>query len=163
MKIPNFIVGKKQIILASLTLFLGLAIYVNYAMNTNGDEIKTTKVVNTKSSNYGVADLDRLTSRDEAAQTLETIMSGGDSTDEEKEVASEKAVSISQLIESESKIENLIKAAGYEDCVVYLDGTSANIVVKSDGLKTAQAAQIKDILLGEVDVANENIKIFDVK
>ena len=46
---------------------------------------------------------------------------------------------------------------------MYLDGTSANIVVKSDGLKTAQAAQIKDILLGEVDVSNENIKIFDVK
>ncbi len=179
MKIPNFIVGKKQIILASLTLFLGLAIYVNYAMNTNENEIKTTKVVNAKSSNYGVADfvnetsdeddyfaqarLDRMTSRDEAAQTLENIMSGGDSTDEEKEVASEEAVSISQLIESESKIENLIKAAGYEDCVVYLDGKSANIVVKSDGLKTAQAAQIKDILLSEVDVSNENIKIFDVK
>lgn len=179
MKIPNFIVGKKQIILASLTLFLGLAIYVNYAVNTESDDIKTTKVVNTKSSNYGVADfvnetsdkndyfaqarLDRMTSRDEAAQTLETIMGGGDSTDEEKEVASEQAATISKLIESESKVENLIKAAGYEDCVVYLDGTSANIVVKSDGLKTAQAAQIKDILLGEVDVLNENIKIFDVK
>ena len=179
MKIPNFIVGKKQIILASLTLFLGLAIYVNYAINSGENEIKTTKVVNTKSSNYGVADfvnettdeddyfaqarLDRMTSRDEATQTLEMIMNGGDSTDEEKEVASEEAVSISQLIESESKIENLIKAAGYEDCVVYLDGTSANIVVKSDGLQTAQAAQIKDILLGEVDVLNENIKIFDVK
>ncbi len=179
MKIPNFIVGKKQIILASLTLFLGLAIYVNYAMNTDKDDIKTTKVVNTKSSNYGVADfvnessdeddyfaqarLDRMTSRDEAAQTLETIIGGGDSTDEEKDVASEEAVSISKLIESESKIENLIKAAGYEDCVVYLDGTGANIVVKSDGLEKAQAAQIKDILLDEVDVANENIKIFDVK
>ncbi len=179
MKIPNFIVGKKQIILASLTLFLGLAIYVNYAMNSGENEIKTTKVVNAKSSNYGVADfvnettdeddyfaqarLDRMTSRDEATQTLEMIMNGGDSTDEEKEVASEEAVSISQLIESESKIENLIKAAGYEDCVVYLDGTSANIVVKSDGLQTAQAAQIKDILLSEVDVLNENIKIIDVK
>lgn len=179
MKIPNFIVGKKQIILASLTLFLGLAIYVNYAMNTDSKDIKTTKVVNTKTSNYGVADfvnetsdeddyfaqarLDRMTSRDEAAQTLETIMGGGDTTDEEKEVASEEASSISQLIESESKIENLIKAAGYEDCVVYLDGTGANIVVKSNGLEKAQAAQIKDILLGEVDVANENIKIFDIK
>ena len=113
MKIPNFIVGKKQIILASLTLFLGLAIYVNYAINTDSNDIKTTKVVNTKSSNYGVADfvnetsddddyfaqarLDRMTSRDEATQTLETIMGGGDSTDEEKEVASEQAASISSL------------------------------------------------------------------
>ena len=57
-----------------------------------------------------------------------------------------------------------IKAAGFEDCVVYLDGDTANIVVKSpEGLIDSEAAQIKDILLGEVDVANENIRIFDVE
>ena len=47
--------------------------------------------------------------------------------------------------------------------MVYLDGDNASIVVKSDGLTAAQAAQIKDILLSEVDVANENIRIFEVK
>ena len=35
-------------------------------------------------------------------------------------------------MESESKVETLVKAAGFEDCVVYLDGDNANIVVKTD-------------------------------
>ena len=74
-----------------------------------------------------------------------------------------EAVSLSQLSESESKIESLIKAQGFEDCVVYLDGETASIVVKSEGLAVEQAAQIKDILLTEVTIPAENIRIFEVK
>ena len=88
-------------------------------------------------------------------------MNGGDATEEEKSVASETAASVTSLIETESKVEDLIKAQGFDDCVVYLDGKTANIVVKSAGLDASQAAQIKDILLSEVNVANENIRIVE--
>lgn len=177
MKMPNVIIGKKQIILASLTLILGLAIYINYIASNGSNEIKATQKVDGVSVNYGESQLvssseaddyfaqariDKMNSRDEAVETLQVIMSGGDSTEEEQDVASEKAASISALIESENQIESLIKAAGFEDCVVYLDGENANIVVKSDGLVASQAAQIKDILLSEVSVESENIRIFDV-
>lgn len=176
MKKPNVIIGKKQIILASLTLILGIAIYVNYVMSQTGSEIKATGKVDGVSVNYGESQLvnteaedffaqariDRMNSRDEAIETLKTIMTGGDSTEEEQAVATEKAASISALIESENVVESLIKAAGFEECVVYLDGENASIVVKSDGLAPSQAAQIKDILLSEVSVKNENIRIFDV-
>lgn len=176
MKKPNVIIGKKQIILASLTLILGIAIYVNYAMSKTGEGIKTTDKVKGVSVNYGQSQLvntetddyfaqariDRMNSRDESVETLKVIMTGGDTTDEEKTIATDKAASLSELIESESTVENLIKAAGYSECVVYLDGESANIVVKSDGLAASQAAQIKDILLSEVSVLSENIRIFDV-
>ncbi|MBR6874088.1 MAG: SpoIIIAH-like family protein [Ruminococcus sp.] len=179
MKKPSMIIGKKQIALAGLTLLLGTAVYVNYAVSSGGQGIRTTDKVDTKTVNYGdtqlvsaqpsddyfaKARIERMTSRDKAVETLKMIMSGGDTSEEEKAVASKEAVSMSGLIESESKIESLIKAAGFEDCVVYLDGENANIVVKApQGLIASEAAQIKDILLGEVHVANENIRIFDVE
>ena len=47
--------------------------------------------------------------------------------------------------------------------MVYLDGTSAKVVVQTDGMEAAQAAAIKDIILGEVSVPAENIRIFEVK
>lgn len=179
MKKPTWIIGKKQIILAGMTLVLGIAIYINYAVASTGGDIKATDKVKNQSVNYGDAQLvntdgtedyfakarmERMTSRDKAEETLKNIIGGGDSTDEEKSVAAEDAAAMTSLMESESKIESLIKAAGFEDCVVYLDGENANIVVKtdSDGLVASEAAQIKDILLSEVDVANENIRIFDV-
>lgn len=180
MKKPTMIIGKKQIILAGMTLILGLAVYINYAVSTSDGKIKATDVVKSQSVNYGDAQLvstdsasdyfaqariDRMNSRDEAVETLKNIMNGGDSTEEEKKVAEKEASAMTGLMESESKVETLVKAAGFEDCVVYLDGDNANIVVKtdSDGLVASEAAQIKDILLSEVSVANENIRIYDVE
>ncbi len=180
MKKPTMIIGKKQIILAGMTLVLGLAVYINYAFSAADGKIKSTDVIKSQSVNYGDAQLvstdsagdyfaqariDRMNSRDEAVETLKNIMSGGDSTEEEKKVAEEDAAAMTNLMASETKIESLVKAAGFEDCVVYLDGDNANIVVKtdSDGLIASEAAQIKDILLSEVSVANENIRIYDVE
>ncbi len=179
MRKPSFVFGKKQIVLAGLTLILGAAIYVNYILSDTQNQLKPAGQIDSSGLAYGDAQyvntdasdedyfaemrIERMTSRDKAVETLEMMLGGGDITEDEKAAMTEQAVSISALIESESKIENLIKAAGFEDCVVYLDGTSANIVVKSGGLIPSQAAQIKDILLSEVDVANENIRIFDVK
>ena len=180
MKKPTMIIGKKQIILAGMTLILGLAVYINYAVSTTAGKIKATDVVKSQRVTYGDAQLvstdrtsdyfaqariDRMNSRDEAVETLKNIMNGGDSTEEEKKVAEEEASAMTGLMESESKVETLVKAAGFEDCVVYLDGDNANIVVKtdSDGLVASEAAQIKDILLSEVSVANENIRIYDVE
>ncbi len=181
MKKFNFIIGKKQIILTCLTLILGAAIYVNYVVSDSS--IPETEVVENASKKYGTAAfvsetqtkgdenadyfeqarIDRLESRDKAVQTLKSIMNGGDSTEEEQAVASTDAASISELIEKESNIESLLKAAGFEDAVVYLDGDGANIVVKSGNMDSNTIAQIKDILLSEVDIKSENIRIFDVK
>ena len=179
----NFRLGKKHIILACLTLLLGIAVYANYELSKT--EIKPTDIVDgiDMSSAYGElqyvngtgltdlssddyfaqARLNKLTSRDEAVETLKMVLGGGDITGEEIAAYTEDAVALSSLIESETVIEDLVTASGFEDCVVYLDGENASIVVKSDGLTPAQAAQIKEILLSEVDILNENIRIFEVK
>lgn len=191
MKKFNFIIGKKQIILACLTLILGIAIYMNYALATPKNDISTADATaadasaaakdissDENSGNYGDTEfvsasgdsdyfsqvrLTRMTSRDEAVETLSSILNGGDLSDEESATYTNEAVTLSKLSESESKIESLIKAQGFNDCVVYLNGSTANIVVKTDGLEAEEAAQIKDILLTEVSIPTENIRIFEVK
>ncbi|MGN1135487.1 MAG: SpoIIIAH-like family protein [Oscillospiraceae bacterium] len=182
MKRLNLIIGKKQIILACLTLILGIAVYMNYALSSSDDDIAQNVMSNdaqaADSGNYGDAAfvsaegasdyfaqvrLSRMTSRDEAVETLSVILNGGDLSDEETATYTNESITLSKLSESESKIENLIKAQGFNDCVVYLNDSTANIVVKSDGLEAAQAAQIKDILLTEVTIPAENIRIFEVK
>lgn len=179
----NFKLGKKHIILACLTMLLGIAVYANYELSKT--ELKPTDVVSgidmngaygelqyvngTELSGYSSDDyfsqarINKLTSRDEAVETLKTVLGGGDVTGEEIATYTQDAMALSSLIERETTIEDLIKASGFEDCVVYLDGENASIVVKSEGLSVQQAAQIKEILLSEVDVLNENIRIFEVK
>lgn len=191
MRKPNLIIGKKQIILASLTLVLGIAVYMNYVFAEVGNDIAADAEIQSAADtqvNYGdaafvgadssdpaepasagasdyfaQARLSRMTSRDDAVQTLSAILGGGDLTEEENAAYTMEAVNLSQLSESESKVESLIRAQGFEDCVVYLDGETASIVVKSEGLAAEQVAQIKDILLTEVTIPAENIRIFEVK
>ncbi len=185
MRKPSMIIEKKHIILASLTLVLGVAVYMNYvfsdvqdsltqdALSDGGDELSygdaayVSADADAESMSgddyFSQARLSRMTSRDDAVQTLSAILGGGDLSEEENAAYTMEAVNVSQLSESESKIESLIKAQGFEDCVVYLDGETASIVVRSDGLLSSEAAQIKDILLSEVEVASENIRIFEVE
>ncbi len=184
MRKPTVIIGKKQIIMTCLTLMLAIAVYINYAAapslsrDKNKDSVRSsgdvesygdTEFVNADADTDAASDyfaqarLDKMNSRDEAVQTLQSIIGGGDITEEEMVMNALDAVQVSKLIESEGTIESLVRAQGFEDCVAYLDGTTAKVVVKTEGLDKAQAAAIKEIILGETDVPAENIRIFEAK
>lgn len=197
MKKPNLIIGKKQIILACLTMMLGIAVYVNYVLSDNetlvgkdaslsiGDnavendanvDYGDSKFVNNEASDenqaveaisaddyFAQARIDKITGRDNAIQTLQAVIGGGDITEDEMVAKALEAVELSDFTENESTIESLIKAQGFADCVVYLEKDSAKVVVKTEGLEAGQAAAIKDIILSIVTVPTENIRIFEVK
>ncbi len=112
---------------------------------------------------FAEARLQRTASRDESVATLQSIMGGGDRTDDELITDAIAAVETSQLIKSESNIESIVKSMGYEDCIVYLGTDSAKVVVQTEGLDSAKAAAIKDVILGEVTIPAENIRLFEVK
>ncbi len=185
MKKPTVIIGKKQIIMTCLTLMLAVAVYINY---TSAPAVRTEDVLQTaetgETESYGdtefvnapaeqsvpssadyfaQARIDKMNNRDEAVQTLQTMIGGGDVTEDEQVAKAIDAVEVSRLIESEGTIESLVKAQGFADCVAYLDGETAKVVVRTEGLDKAQAAAIKEIILGETSVRAENIRIFEVK
>lgn len=185
MKKPSLIIGKKQIIMTCLTLMLGIAVYINYVTTPVSLKDKTgvkTEKMTEDNTNYGETEfvngdiaqadatdyfaqarLDKMNNRDQAVQTLQSIIGGGDITEDEMVTNALAAVEVSKLIECEGNIESLIKAQGFADCVAYLDSESAKIVVKTEGLDKAQAASIKEVILGETKVPAENIRIFEVK
>ena len=197
----NLIIGKKQLIIAGLTLVLGVAVYVNFAVsgvdsktqgenseqvgnygelqfvndeptldaegeNTlavgeNHDEVKPVDV--SSDEYFAQARLDREESRAQAVDILRNVYSGGDSTETELAVLAQDAATMSSYVESESKIENILKAQGFSDVLCYLSDSGANIIVKSDGLQKEQAAQIKNALLSEVKIPAEKITIIEKK
>ena len=185
----NLIIGKKHIAVAGLALLLGAALYVNYlysgaqkvetAETGPGTETATygevrfvgaetsDKTVNLDSSEsdeyFAQARLDKQKSRDESIEVLQSFYYGGDSTSDELAVISEDVREVSSNIETEAKIENLLKAQGFSDALCYISGSTANVVVKTAGLDNAQAAQIKSTLLGEIAVPAENITIVEIK
>lgn len=135
---------------------------VSIVGNTNGES--SVPVGNSSIDEYfAQARLDKQASRAEAIEVLQAIYSGGDSTETELAVMAQNAANISGYIESESKIESVLKAQGFSDALCYLSENGASIIVKTDGLSAAQAAQIKNALLSEVNIPAEKISILEIK
>lgn len=187
MKRINMIIGKKQIVTAGLVVLLGVAVYANYLQSINKVEIAENSI---ESGNYGEvqfvssdvsgkteisvsstnsdeyfaqARLDKQQSRDEAVEVLQSFYFGGDTTEEELAVIAQDVIEVGNYIETETKVENLLKAQGFSEALCYLSDSSANVIVKTNGLDIAQAAQIKSTLLGEIAIPVENITILEVK
>ncbi|HWP52399.1 MAG TPA: SpoIIIAH-like family protein [Clostridia bacterium] len=173
----NMIVGKKQIILAALVLCLSLAVYLNWVYSGDGFELPTTSTLETD-KNYGdsqyvnigedadaffaEAKISRQKTRDEAVQTLKNLIESDAITPEQRTELALKTTSMAQAIEKEGKIENLIKAKGFTDCMVYYDTERVDVIVKTNGLLTNEVAQMKDIIVKEVTIPDENIAIIEV-
>lgn len=188
----NMIIGKKQIVLASLVAALGVAVYLNYQFATvDGEYIASSgnETVIVEEENYGdatfvdtktaienqlsavsvsneyfsEAKLTRSKSRDEAVEALKTMLSDEQLTLEQKSALTQQATDFAQSIEVEGKIENLLKAKGFSDCMVYYAEDKVDVILKSSDLLEEQVTQIRDIILEETDVAVQDISIVPIQ
>lgn len=178
------IFGKKQVLLATLIVALGVAVYLNYYFSNQSPVIDTGASVSDTSKNMGDAQYvggsaqssepgdkadyfsqARKNREDARAQSLDLIkemMNDVKATDAIKKQALEKTEAGAAAIEQESKIESLIKAKGFADCVVYIEGENCNVVVKADSLQPQQTIQITEIVTAQSKIVAQNIKISNV-
>ena len=176
----NMIVGKRQIILMALVPGLGIAVYLNWIYADGGNDfVLTGKMSETK--NYGDAQyvespldigdgeayfaeakITRTKSRDEAVETLKTMLSDSTLDADQKAELALQAAELAKSIETEGKIENLVKSKGFSECMVYYDTERVDVIVKTNGLLSNEAAQIKDIIVRETGVDDKNISIVEI-
>lgn len=173
----SMILSKKHIILSALVLALSIAIYLNweYVKTNSGDFVNTEGVAASAtvgeeepSATYGEAyfaeaKVSRTKSRDESIDAMKYMLQDAKLSSAQIKELTIEATKLAGSIETEGKIENLIKAKGFADCMVYLDSEKIDVLVKSQALTDTQAAQIKDVILGEVKIADEKISIIEIK
>lgn len=111
------------------------------------------------------ARLQRSKTRDEALDKLQKSLKGTDLSKEERAAATENLTAVINNIAKESDIENMVKAKGFADCVAFIDGSKVNLAVKtgSEGLGKSEVAQLRDIILGKLEVTAQDISIVEVK
>ncbi len=180
--------GKKQLVLASLVLALGAAVYLNWQFaGTNklpvGDnsgessELGAAQLVNNayvetvsddlkQSPNaadaFSEARLSRQTSRDEAMKLLDEVLEKADADTEAKKAAVEEASVIAQNILKETNVENLLKAKGYEESVAYITEEDCSVVLSGDP-QEADTLIIQEIVMEQTGFSADKIKIIGTK
>lgn len=174
------VLGKGQITVAVMLVALGAAIWLNakylpsdtkylgeasYVSNSSSDSeaIQTSaKANNTETDYFKTSKKEREDARKEACETIEETLKNEKLTEEDKKSALAKIEEIGARIESESNIETLLKAKGFEKTLAVITDTGISVIVKSEGLTSAQTMQIQDIVTDQTTITLDNIKIIPV-
>jgi len=78
--------------------------------------------------------LDRDRTRSQQIDLMREIVNNQNSSDEARSEAQRRLLAISQDIETEMKLEHLIKAEGFKDAVVFAQEKSATVIVQTPAL-----------------------------
>lgn len=189
MKKLNFIIGKRQLMITALLLFLSVAAFLNWQFAT-GDQTVTVMDVpeennkisssaeESNSQKYGepelvsnnnyftIAKLNKKNSNDENLDNLNRVIKSTNSTNEQKEKATEQALKHIERCEKETSIENQVRGKLAKDCIAYLDQNDGqeklNIHVQIENLDAKNVAIIKNIAQGVTKLSASNITITPV-
>ena len=117
--------------------------------------------VNTTESVFAKCKLERDETRSENIDLLNSTINNSNTTDDAKLKAEEMLIKISDSIEKEINIENIIRLKGFDDAMAFIDNDSVTITVKEEKLTEPQISQIYDVINEYVDT--KNVKIVEVK
>ncbi|MBE6574869.1 MAG: SpoIIIAH-like family protein [Ruminococcaceae bacterium] len=110
---------------------------------------------------FAATQVSRQRARDEAMEVLRGVVDSAEAQETVKGQALSDITRIALDMELEANIETLITSKGFEQCVAVVNGSSANIIVQSDGLLPNEIAQINEIVYEQAGILPANVKIIE--
>ncbi len=182
--------GRKQLVLASLVLALGAAVYLNWQFagvnrlpvgdtSSTVSQLGAAQLVNSAyvetvnddllqkpaaaaSGSLAEARMDRQNARDEALELLDQVLESVDADTDAKKEAVDQASLIAQNILQETNVESLLQAKGFTESVVFINNGECSVVV--DGtLDDADTLIIQEIVVEQTGLTVDKIKIIGGK
>lgn len=180
-------VWKRNLVVAAIVLFVGVAVYLNWSYNnrqasadadvtesaepgkllgqstlvsgTGGEE----KPEQTGSGYFAAARLNRQQARDSALELLRKAAAEEGADAETVAQANEAIQTMAAFTMSEAQMENLVTAKGYGDCVCFLNENGVSVVVSATekGLNDTDIAKIVEIVMEETGLTADQIKIIE--
>ena len=155
---------KKIIILSVMAILLVATGYLNITLNNKiTQQVNTTNVATTSGNFFQTYRQDRTNTRNQEIAYLDAIIANSSSSNEAKEIAETKKVSLVQTMELELVIEGLIKAKGFDDVVVTNTTSNVNVIVKGSELTTNEVSQIVSVVKEQTGKDIDNIKIIPIE
>ena len=168
--------GIRNLVIVCAILIIGGAIGINYLLYSGTPEqpdtdvdidLGNTDLNNTLQNDAAAKDyfaqtaLSRQQARDEAIEVLQSVVQSTDALPETVEAALADIAKIAEDIECESRIETLIKAKGFEECIAVISEGSATVIVKTDALLASEVAQINEIVYEQSGILPTGLKIIE--
>lgn len=174
---------RKYIVIASLVLALGTAVYVNWQFsNTNinttskelgaasyvnatvsvssDDEAVETSALSKEQKNYFATErTKRQGTQDKVIDEANEVFELENASEEEISDAQKSVEQILKNFTIQDSIESIIKAKGFSDCLCYISDEGVTVVVPDSELNDTSALVINDSVTSHYDVSYEDISI----
>lgn len=177
------VLKRKEIVATALVVLIGVAGYLNWSYQdvlqvSDGEEYteagkklgeaqfvsSDTEATEVTGGDYfEQARKSRETSREKALDILNETAANESFDAETRKKAQEEILALASNVEAEASIENTIRAKGYENCCVHIDGQNVSILVKKDGLSDQDAVKLSEIATNTLGINRSNVKIIPVK
>lgn len=152
---------KKLLVLSVMVVLLVATGVLNWALNDKlssksepvsaGDSVTETFFASYRS--------DRDATRESEYLYLDAIITSADSSEESKAAAETQKLSLVTRMETELRLEALVKARGYDDAIVTIGDSGINVVVGTAEMTAAEATQILTIIQDETTFKAKDVKI----
>ncbi len=166
------VIGKRNLIILSVMLLIGVAVYLNYLWfytpeenigygdnnQVNAGTDGSTEAGGEATDYFAAVALSRETTRRETIEVLQNVVNTTEGAEREEALA--QIAKITEVMEDEANLETLIRAEGYASCVAVINGDSASIVVSSENqLDPARVANITTIVYEQAGILPVNLVI----
>ncbi len=173
----NVLIKRRQLILATLVVALGAAVFVNWYYTGNNSTIQSpeetteteyvqnlgeAKYVNASGEEadyFSEVKLNRQKSRDEALDALNKSLEKAKSGSDEAKAITKSIDELTAQIKLESDVEALISAKLASECVAVINEKSAQVVVSKEALSEDATLQIIDVITTNTELSADKIKI----
>lgn len=177
-KVKNTIktAGKKSIVAAMAVIVIVCAVVLNFIlMKEPTEEVGdiTDKIapvasyLDESTDAVSIADyfsniiLNRKSAREEAMEVLSSVADNEGAVEEVRNSAYSDMQQIALDIEREADIEALMSSKGFDECLAVVNGNTASVIVKTEGLTPGEVAQISEIVYNECGVLPTDLKIIE--
>ena len=170
--------GRAQVIAFLMILCLGGAVWLNmkfsstekymgeasFVSKNKSKAVETSAKASEENTDYfSQAKSEREKTILNIEESVKETLKSDKLTEDDKKSAVEKVKLIADRYEKANNIETLLKAKGFKKAVALINDGGIDIIVKADGLTSAQTLQIQDVVTAESGINLANIKIVTVK
>lgn len=153
---------KKIFVLVAMVLLLVVTGYLNIALSKNNNSENVTASSTTVTASFlSTYRSNKLATRNSMIEYYDSIISSATTTSQVEE-ANKLKMDLAKRMESETILESMVMASGYEDAVVTIADENTTVMVKADGLNSDDVSKILTILVSETSADPTNVKIMSV-
>lgn len=103
--------------------------------------------------------LDRDRLRSKQVEMLQDVVKSSQADTKSRDAAGMRLVEIAEAMEKELKAENLLKAEGYQECVIMVQTDSTTIVLQSPPMPAQQSKRVTDLVGKAINTSPEKLSL----